>query len=211
MLKLNTPLIIFVFAMCGIVAASNYLVQFPVQAQFGGVNIGDILTWGAFTYPIAFLINDLTNRRFGASAARLVVFAGFTLAVILSIWLASPRIAIASGAAFLCAQLLDVSIFDRLRQSAWWKAPIFSTLFGSVLDTVLFFTLAFAPMAGFLDFGGEDGSLGFAVPFLGFGEDVPLWVSLAAGDFLVKIVVGLAMLLPYKAFVAPSDTERASA
>jgi hypothetical protein len=97
--------------------------------------------------------------------------------------------------------LLDVSIFDRLRASQWWKAPLISTVLGSILDTVLFFGIAFAPMFGFLDFGGQDGSLGFAVPFLGIGAQVPLWISLAVGDFIVKILVGFAMLFPYRLFV----------
>lgn len=190
-------LLLFIAGMAAVVALSNYLVQFPIQATLGGVNLADLLTWGAFTYPIAFFVTDLTNRRFGASKARIVVAAGFILAVALSIWLATPRIAIASGSAFLVAQLLDVSIFDRLRNSAWWRAPLISSLLGSAVDTLLFFGIAFAPAFGFLDFGGEDGSLGFAVPFLGIGSEVALWISLAAGDFIVKILVGLAMLLPY--------------
>ena len=187
----------FLLAMVAVVAASNYLVQFPVELSLGAIQLKDILTWGAFTYPVAFLVTDLANRKLGPSKARLVVAAGFVLAVILSVWLATPRIAIASGSAFLVAQLLDVSIFDRLRNSSWWRAPLISSLLGSALDTVLFFGIAFAPAFGFLDFGGEDGSLGFAVPFLSVGSDVPLWVSLAVGDFIVKILVGLAMLLPY--------------
>ena len=195
----KSALYAFVAAMCGIVALSNYLVQFPVQATLAGVNLGEILTWGAFTYPMAFLITDLTNRKFGPTAARRVVIAGFVLAVILSIWLATPRIAIASGSAFLVAQMLDVSIFNRLRGGAWWQAPLVSSIIGSVIDTVLFFSIAFAPAFGMLDFGGEDGSLGFAVPFLGMGGEVPLWISLAVGDFIVKVLVGLAMLVPYGA------------
>ena len=200
----------FIFAMFVIIAASNYLVQFPVEAMLGSIDLKEILTWGAFTYPIAFLITDLTNRKLGASNARMVVFAGFVLAVIASIWLATPRIAIASGTAFLVAQMLDVSIFDKLRASSWWKAPLISSILGSALDTVLFFGIAFAPAFGLLDFGGEDGSLGFLVPFLGFGGEVALWVSLAAGDFIVKILVGLAMLLPYK-FVALASPVPSSA
>lgn len=188
----------FILAMCAVVALSNYLVQFPVQATFGVVNLADLLTWGAFTYPVAFLVTDLTNRRFGPAAARLIVVFGFVLAVALSIWLATPRIAIASGSAFLVAQFLDVSVFQRLRGAAWWKAPLISTLIGSLLDTVLFFSLAFAGFFALLDFGGEAGSLDFAVPFLGLGSDVPLWVSLAAGDLIVKLLVGLAMLAPYR-------------
>ena len=187
----------FMLAMAAVVVASNFLVQFPVNIDLGAIQLKEILTWGAFTYPVAFLITDLANRKFGPRQARMVVAVGFLLAVVLSIWLATPRIAIASGTAFLVAQLLDVSIFDRLRNSTWWRAPLISSLLGSALDTVLFFGLAFAPAFGMLDFGGEDGSLGFAVPFLSVGADVPLWVSLAAGDFIVKILVGLAMLLPY--------------
>ncbi len=191
----------FVSAMCAVVAASNYLVQFPVQLVLGSINVSEILTWGAFTYPIAFLVTDLTNRKFGPEKARIVVLAGFALAVALSIWLATPRIAIASGTAFLVAQLLDVSIFDRLRSSVWWKAPLISTLIGSSLDTILFFGIAFAPAFSVLDFGGEEGSLGFLVPFLGFGGQTALWISLAAGDFIVKLLVGFAMLVPYRVFV----------
>ncbi|TCD13753.1 queuosine precursor transporter [Oricola cellulosilytica] len=201
----------FIFAMCAIVALSNYLVQFPVQASIGGLNLGDLLTWGAFTYPVAFLVTDLTNRRFGSSAARVIVFCGFVLAVALSALLASPRIAIASGTAFLAAQLLDVSVFDRLRHSAWWKAPLVSSVIGSVLDTFMFFSIAFAGFFAVFDFGGERGSLDFPVPFLGFGSEVPLWVSLAAGDLVVKLIVGVAMLLPYGALrgVVTSETPAA--
>ncbi|MVA96144.1 VUT family protein [Nitratireductor sp. CAU 1489] len=188
----------FVLAMTAVVAASNYLVQFPF-AHFG---LADILTWGAFTYPVAFLVNDLTNRRFGPVAARKVVLAGFVLAVALSVWLATPRIAIASGSAFLAAQFLDVAIFDRLRKNAWWQAPFVSTVLGSVLDTLLFFSIAFAGVFAGLDavFGMEDGSLAFPVAFL--GAQVPLWVSLAVGDFGVKIGVGLVMLAPYGALLS---------
>jgi uncharacterized PurR-regulated membrane protein YhhQ (DUF165 family) len=188
----------FVAAMAIVVVASNFLVQFPF-AHFG---LQDLLTWGAFTYPVAFLVNDLTNRRYGPGAARKVVLVGFAIAVVLSVWLASPRIAIASGTAFLIAQLLDVAVFDRLRQRAWWLAPAVSTLIGSIVDTVLFFSLAFADRFAALDtaFGLEDGSLGFAVPFL--GAEVPLWVSLGIGDFCVKLLVGAVMLAPYGLLLA---------
>ncbi|MCX2725093.1 queuosine precursor transporter [Roseibium salinum] len=193
---------IAILAMAIVVMASNYLVQFPVQHSIAGVNLADTLTWGAFTYPIAFLVTDLTNRRFGPAAARKVVIAGFVIAVALSTWLASPRIAIASGTAFLVAQLLDVTIFDRLRQATWWKAPIVSSLIGSVIDTILFFGIAFSASFAFIDaiFGMEDSSLAFPVPLLGIAEslDVQLWVSLAAGDFLVKILVAIALLAPYR-------------
>ena len=183
----------FIFLMVLVVAASNYLVQFPF-AHFG---LQDLLTWGAFTYPVAFLVNDLANRQLGPTAARRVVFVGFFLAVILSVWLATPRIAIASGSAFLVAQLLDTTIFHWLRREAWWHAPLISSVVGSILDTALFFGLAFAPQLGFVDalFGMEDGSLGFAVMF--FGREIPLWVSLGIGDLGVKLLVALAMLAPY--------------
>ncbi len=195
--KNSLAIVPFMIAMAIIVALSNKLVQYPVALQLGNIDLKEILTWGAFTYPVAFLVTDLANRKFGPSQARLVVAAGFVLAVALSFWLATPRIAIASGCAFLTAQLLDVSVFDRLRHSSWWQAPLISSLLGSVIDTVLFFGIAFAPAFAMLDFGGEDGSLGFAVPFLSVGAEVPLWASLAAGDFIVKVMVGLAMLMPY--------------
>jgi len=186
-------LVPFIAMMVGVVAASNYLVQFPF-AHFG---LGELLTWGAFTYPIAFFVNDLTNRRFGVRSARRVVMIGFLLAVGLSAWLATPRIALASGTAFLCAQLLDTAIFDRLRRSSWWHAPLISTILGSALDTALFFAVAFSAPFGVVDVltGWPDGSLGMPVSFL--GGVVPLWVSLAAGDFAVKLLIALAMLVPY--------------
>lgn len=189
---------IAVFAMASVVVASNYLVQFPVQGVLGSINLADILTWGAFTYPAAFLVTDLTNRRFGPNAARIVVAVGFVLAVALSIWLATPRIAIASGSAFLIAQLLDVTVFDHLRRSAWWKAPFISSLFGSIVDTVLFFSLAFA--AGFSStFGYHDAFAVEAAPLFGaFAVEAPRWISWALGDFVVKIAVSVAMLAPYR-------------
>ena len=192
--------LVAIAAMVAVIAASNFLVQFPVNAMIGGVNLGDILTWGAFTYPVAFLVTDLSNRAFGPQRARLVVVAGFAVAVILSIWLATPRIAIASGSAFLVAQLLDVSIFHRLRNSAWWHAPMFSSLVSSALDTALFFSLAMAPAFAGIDalFGMEDSSLAFPAPLLGIGPEVELWQSLALGDFLVKLVMAVLMLAPYK-------------
>lgn len=154
-----------ILAMTVIVAASNVLVQYPIN---------DWLTWGAFTYPVAFLITDLTNRAFGPQRARQVVFAGFALAVVLSVVLATPRIALASGTAFLVAQLLDVSIFDRLRRAgAWWTAPLVSSTIGSAVDTALFFSIAFA------------------------GTMVP-WVTLGLGDFAVKLAIALTMLIPFR-------------
>jgi len=177
-----------VAAMAVLVTASNILVQYPV---------GDFLTWGAFTYPFAFLVTDLTNRRHGPAAARRVVLVGFAVAVALSIWLATPRIAVASGAAFLTAHLLDVAVFDRLRRGAWWRAPLASTLLGSALDTALFFTLAFSAQAAFL---GPDADWALApAPLLGVGPAAPFWVSLAVGDFGVKLLIALAALGPYRA------------
>jgi len=189
-----------VAAMVAVVAASNFLVQYPVAVQLGPVNLGDILTWGAFTYPVAFLVTDLTNRAFGPARARLVVVAGFAVAVLLSIYLATPRIAIASGTAFLVAQFLDISIFHRLRNGAWWQAPMFSSLVSSALDTVIFFSLAMAPAFAGIDafFGMDDSSLAFPAPLLGVGPEVELWVSLGLGDFLVKLALALILLAPYK-------------
>lgn len=197
----------FVAAMTLVVVASNILVQFP----FNHFGMGEILTWGAFTYPVAFLVNDLANRRYGKPAARRVVVAGFIVAVVLSVWLATPRIAIASGAAFLTGQLLDIQVFDRLRRQVWWKAPFMATVFGSLLDTAFFFTLAFAPMFAGIDavFGMEDGSLPFVVPLL-HGE-APLWVTLAFGDFCVKMLMGVLALIPYGALLhvlKPADSLR---
>ena len=139
----------------------------------------------------------------------MVVFAGFVIAVILSIWLATPRIAIASGSAFLVAQLIDTSVFDRLRNNAWWMPPLISTFIGSALDTIIFFGLAFAPVFAGIDafFGMEDGSLGF--PAAIFGLAMPLWMSLAIGDFLVKILVGLFALLPYGGLLKTMDRQAA--
>lgn len=196
----------FVASMAAVVVASNFLVQFPF-AHFG---LQDLLTWGAFTYPLAFLVNDLTNRRYGPAAARKVVYVGFAIAVVLSIWLATPRIAIASGSAFLVAQLLDVSVFDRLRERAWWQAPLISSVIGAIVDTVLFFSLAFADRFAFLDtaLGREDSSLGFTVPFL-LGGEVPLWVSLALGDFGVKMLISIIMLAPYGALLSVLKPARA--
>jgi uncharacterized PurR-regulated membrane protein YhhQ (DUF165 family) len=190
----------FIVAMTVVVTASNFLVQFPFQ-PFG---LGEILTWGAFTYPIAFLITDLTNRTFGVRAARQLVLVGFVIALAISSQLATPRIAMASASAFLFAQLLDVKIFDRLRHGKWWRAPFISTFCGSVIDTIIFFGIAFASAFAFLDttFGLEDGSLPMTVPLLGFGPESPLWVSLALGDFSVKILIGALMLVPYGALLS---------
>jgi hypothetical protein len=173
-----------------------------VQGRIGGIDLANILTWGAFTYPAAFLVTDLTNRHFGPGMARTVVLFGFAIAVVWSVFLATPRIAIASGLAFLFAQFLDVAIFNRLRaHPRWWRAPFLSSVVGSVLDTVLFWGVAFSAGFAFVDalFGTPDGSLGFATPLWDIGPEVPLWVSLALGDFLIKMIVALALLAPYGA------------
>lgn len=204
--KLNT-IIPFIIAMVVLVVASNILVQYPFK-HFG---LQDLLTWGAFTYPFAFLVNDLTNRRFGSAAARKVVAVGFVIAVLLSIYFATPRIAMASGAAFLIAQLVDTGVFNRLRNGSWWKAPLFSTVVGSAIDTALFFGLAFAPIFVGIDmlFGMEDGSLGFPAGI--FGIAMPLWASLAIGDFLVKVFIGLVALAPYKGLLKILSVENKTA
>jgi queuosine precursor transporter len=193
-----SPLLMPVAAMCAVVATSNILVQFPFD-HFG---FGHVLTWGAFTYPVAFLVNDLTNRWYGPRAARKVVVAGFVIAVVLSAFLATPRIATASGSAFLLAQMLDISVFGPLRRRSWWKAPFLATLSGSVLDTLIFFSLAFSAQFALLDaiWGMPDGSLAMPVAF--FGGQAPLWLSLAFGDFCVKILMGMIMLVPYGALLS---------
>ena len=192
--------VVAVLAMVVVVTASNILVQYPVQFDLGPIHLGDILTWGAFTDPFAFLVSDLTNRHDGPTQARMVVLVGFLVGLALSFWLSTPRIAIASGSAFLIGQLLDIAVFQRLRNRYWLIPPLSASLFGSLLDTAIFFTLAFAPALAFIDvaFGMEDGSLGFAAPWLGIGGDVPLWVSLASGDFAVKFLAALLLLAPYR-------------
>ena len=179
-------LIMPVIAMTLVVVASNVLVQYP----FTPFDLGDYLTWGAFTYPVAFLVTDLTNRRYGPRVARQLVIAGFAVAVVLSIWLATPRIALASGTAFLVGQLLDITVFNRLRRQAWWRAPFVGSVIGSALDTILFFSLAFA--------GDPDmsGSVNL------FGTEVMLWQSLAVFDFSVKMLIALIALLPYGALMS---------
>ncbi|MEO0761095.1 MAG: queuosine precursor transporter [Pseudomonadota bacterium] len=190
-----------ILAMATVVAVSNLLVQFP---------LGDLLTLGAFTYPLAFLVTDLSNRLMGPAAARRVVLAGFAVGVVLSIVLAGPRIALASGTAFLVAQLIDVAVFDRLRSGSWWRAPAVSTLVGSAIDTVLFFSLAFAAAFDgvFAALGGEAAWAQTPVPLLYVGPDVPLWVNLAAGDFLVKLAMAGLALVPYRAVVGAAAASR---
>jgi len=160
-------LVIGIVAMAVIVTASNIAVQFPIN---------DWLTWGAFTYPVSFLVTDLTNRALGPARARRVVYVGFALAVALSWIFATWRIAAASGSAFLLAQLLDIAIFDRLRRAAWWRAPFVSSTLASALDTAVFFGLAFA------------------------GTGLP-WVTWAIGDYGVKLLMALTLLIPFRALM----------
>ena len=191
----------FVGLMTLVVVASNYLVQFPIQGTLFGINLADILTYGAFTYPFAFLITDLTNRQFGPSAARKVVAVGFAVAVILSIYASTHRIAIASGSAYLIGQLLDITVFNRLRRLSWWKAPLVASLFGSALDTIVFFSLAFAPVFAFIG-PNDDFAIGWASILGVFSTEAPRWISWAIGDFSVKLLSGFVLLIPYGAFIS---------
>ena len=168
--------IILSFAMGVIVLASNYLVQFPVKY----LGLENLLTYGAFSYPIAFLITDLANRSYGKIAARKIVYVGFSIGIMFTLLfstnfsdLISIRIAIGSGIAFITAQLLDVQIFDRLRKKHWYVAPLSSSLIGSTVDTFLFFSISF------------------------YGTGVP-WVTLSIGDLAVKIFIALLMLIPFR-------------
>ncbi len=159
-----------------IVLISNFLVQFPVK-YYG---LEEILTYGAFSYPVAFLITDLANRSFGKLIARKIVYFGFTIGILFTLLfstnfsdLISIRIAIGSGTAFIIAQLLDVQVFDKLRRKTWFIAPLFSSLIGSTVDTFLFFSISF------------------------YGTEVP-WVTLSLGDLSVKIFIALVMLVPFR-------------
>jgi uncharacterized PurR-regulated membrane protein YhhQ (DUF165 family) len=193
-------LTIYVALMTIVVVASNFLVQFPLNGEIAGIQLGDILTWGAFTYPVAFLVTDLTNRQFGPTTARKVVFAGFVVGIALSFFTSVPRIAIASGSAYLAGQLLDIALFNRLRRQAWWRAPLVGSLIGSLLDTVMFFSLSFAAVFVFL--GPNTPFALEQAPILGiFATEAPRWISWAIGDFSVKLIVGLVMLLPYGALM----------
>ena len=164
------------FLMGLVVLSSNYLVQFPVK-HYG---LQDILTYGAFTYPIAFLITDLANRSYGKQIARKIVYFGFVVGISFTLFfstnfsdLISVRIAIGSGTAFIIAQLLDVQVFDQLRQKKWYVAPLTSSLIGSTVDTFLFFSISF------------------------YGTGIP-WVTLSLGDLVVKMFVALIMLIPFR-------------
>ena len=186
-----------ILAMAAIVVASNILVQFL---------FGNWLTWGAFTYPLAFLVNDLMNRFYGPSAARKVVWAGFAVGVASSLVATAfdattLRIAVGSGLAFLTAQMLDVVIFDRLRKGRWWRAPLASTLVGSTVDTALFFTIAFSASLAFINPADDVSWAADVLPLLGMGPEVPLWVSLAVADWMVKLGLALLALVPFRIIV----------
>ena len=164
------------FIMGLIVIASNYLVQFPIN-YYG---LENLLTYGAFSYPVTFLVTDLANRAYGKKIARVIVLVGFFIGIFLTLFIStnfddiiSVRIAIGSATAFLRAQNIDINIFDNLRQRSWFVAPITSSTFGSIIDTFLFFSIAF------------------------YGTGIP-WVSLSIGDLAVKLVVALAMLIPFR-------------
>ena len=188
--------------MAAIVVASNILVQFL---------FGQWLTWGAFTYPLAFLVTDLMNRLYGVKAARQVIFVGFVVGVICSLIgtqingefgpLVTLRIAIGSGTAFLIAQLVDVFVFDKLRDGQWWSAPLASTLVGSTLDTAIFFTIAFSAGLVAIEPGNDVSWANEAIPLLGAGPVVPLWVSLAVADWMVKLSLALVALIPFRILV----------
>ena len=181
MIKKINKLFVYLSLMMGIVViSSNFLVQFPIK-YFG---LEEILTYGALSYPVTFLITDLSNRAFGKFLARRIVYLGFTIGIFLTLIvstnfndLISIRIAIGSGVAFLIAQNLDINIFDKLRKNKkWYIAPLFSSLLGSFIDTFLFFVISF------------------------YKTGVP-WVTLAVGDFLIKILIALLMLIPFRLFL----------
>jgi uncharacterized PurR-regulated membrane protein YhhQ (DUF165 family) len=179
-----------ILGMAVVVLASNILVQYPIHA-FG---LQDWLTYGAFSYPFAFLVTDLSNRYLGAARTRRVVYVGFVLAVILSLWLATPRIAVASGVAFLAAQLTDVGLFAALRRGAWWVAPFASSVVAGALDTVLFFGIAFhcGDVAGFGTIEAGFARLGLD----GACQDLP-WINLALADYGVKLFMAALCVVPY--------------
>ena len=162
-----------------VVVVSNYLVQFPIQY----FNLNEILTYGAFSYPITFLITDLANRAYGKAVARKIVYVGFAIGILLTLFVStnfsdiiSIRIAIGSGVAFFIAQNLDIQIFDSLRKRSWYVAPLMSSILGSITDTFLFFSIAF------------------------FSTGIP-WVTLAFGDLAVKLFIALAMLIPFRLLI----------
>lgn len=198
-----------VLAMALVVVASNILVQFLL--------LDGLLTWGAFTYPLAFLVTDIMNRVYGAASARRVVLAGLVVGIICSLIgsrimlqgdgyefpAVAFRVAIASATAFLVAQLLDIAVFNRLRSGNWWKAPLVSTLVSSTVDTILFFSIAFSGTVSVFS-AAANAEVSWALdisPFLTFGPDAPLWVSLAVADWGVKLTIALVALVPFRLFV----------
>ena len=173
---MNRLFLVLSFIMGAVVLISNYLVQFPIQYY----DLEKILTYGAFSYPVAFLITDLANRSYGKVVARQIVYIGFAIGISFTLLvstnfadLISIRIAIGSGAAFIVAQLLDVQIFDNLRKKKWYIAPLTSSIIGSTVDTFLFFSISF------------------------YATGVP-WVTLLLGDLIVKVLVALIMLIPFR-------------
>ena len=178
-------------AMIIMVVASNILVQYPIQIP----GIEHVLTWGAISYPFIFLVTDLSSRRFGPSRTRRIAYTGFIVAVLISILLASPRIALASGCAFLCSQLVDIFIFSRMNQRIWWLPPFIASFIAAAVDTFIFFFLAF--YCGPLPLFGTD----ISALFNWFGiTDTCLslpWASLAMGDFVVKVLMNILALGPY--------------
>ena len=184
---MNKLFILFSFLMGVVVLSSNYLVQFPIQ-YYG---LEEILTYGAFSYPIAFLITDLANRSYGKVVAKKIVYIGFAIGICFTLLfstnftdLISVRIAIGSGIAFLVAQLLDVQIFDKLRKKKWFVAPLTSSLIGSTIDTFLFFSISF------------------------YATGIP-WVTLSLGDLAVKILVALLMLIPFRLLLVTLKVSKA--
>lgn len=200
---MTRPVLIGIFAMATIVVASNILVQFLW---------GNWLTWGAFTYPLAFLVTDIMNRIYGTKAARRVVLAGFIVGLICSFIgtqihgefgpYVTLRIAIGSGIAFLTAQLVDVAIFDRLRSTVWWRAPLVSSVIGAFIDTAIFFSVAFSGALSFVAPGVDVSWASEILPILGVGPQAPLWISLAIADFGVKLALALIALIPFKLLVS---------
>ena len=183
---MNKVFIILSFVMGVVVLASNYLVQFPINYY----SLEKILTYGAFSYPVAFLITDLANRFYGKIIARKIVYIGFIIGIAFTLFfstnfadLISVRIAIGSGTAFLVAQLLDVQIFDQLRKKRWFVAPLTSSLIGSIIDTFLFFSISF------------------------YATGIP-WVTLSLGDLAVKVLVALLMLIPFRLLLGTLKTSK---
>tara|TARA_B100000575_G_C23111070_1_gene641823 strand:- start:954 stop:1562 length:609 start_codon:yes stop_codon:yes gene_type:complete len=189
---LNKKKFLLSLCMVTVILISNILVQYPVMLW----GLEDLLTWAAFTYPVAFFITDITNRTYGVMAARRIVYWGFFTAVILSFYFATPRIAIASGSAFLLSQLIDIQIFTKLSKFQWWKAPLVSSTLGSIIDTILFFTIAFSLMFSMM--GYEDSFATENIAILSGLVESPRWVMWALGDFSVKLFVAMILLIPFR-------------